>query len=407
MSSQKGRWINSLNQKPDSIYFKNYNLAFLDAAGDVETQSLSSITNVFFGPIDNDGKEQSDFLKNILVGQQLVFRALANIVDAAIYLKNYRVHDLTVEASGAPILTKITTGLNGYNIPVTPVSVSLSSADDIPINGTELRWEVQACMGGNDDCRVTVFGATQNTGNNTVTIPDTVLTTWDASTFTSRNDRWDTREGDVRKKIYKMTQAKNNISFVYRESLRSMIASFNDVGYIDSEEKFNSIMCIHANAERAIAKLKQENNIILPIISVGQTTSDNDTARQKTESLLVNERYWDAEKNRAFRVLSLAPRAVNVKYQLNIWTKYMSDMDQILEQIRLKFNPEMQVPTEFSTLAKAYLDSEDDVGQVTVADKADRVLKKTLNIVLRTYIPSPKFLYSSTGEIEEFKVETS
>ena len=240
---------------------------------------------------------------------------------------------------------------------------------------------------------------------NTVTMPDTVLTTWDSSSFESRSSRWDTREGDVRKVIYKMTQAKNNISFVYRESLRSMIASFNDVGYIDSEEKFNSIMCIHANAERAIAKLKQENNIILPIISIGQTVSDNDSSRQKTESLLVNEKYWDAEKNRAFRVLSLAPRAVNVRYQVNIWTKYMSDMDQILEQIRLKFNPEMQVPTEFSTLAKAYLDSEDDVGQITVADKEDRVLKKTMNIVLRTYIPSPKFLYTSTGKIEEFKVE--
>ena len=234
-----------------------------------------------------------------------------------------------------------------------------------------------------------------------------LLTTWDASAYESRNNRWDTREGDIRKKIYKMTQAKNNISFVYRESLRSMIASFNDVGYIDSEEKFNSIMCIHANAERAVAKLKQENNIILPIISIGQTTSDNDVARQKTESLLVNESYWDAEKNRAFRVLSFAPRPVNIKYQIHIWTKYMADMDEILEQIRLKFNPEMQVPTEFSTLAKAYLDSEDDVGQVAVADKADRVLKKTLNIVLRTYIPSPKFLYSSTGKIEEFKMETS
>ncbi len=240
---------------------------------------------------------------------------------------------------------------------------------------------------------------------NTVSMPETVLTTWDPSSFESRSRRWDTREGDVRKVIYKMTQAKNNISFIYRESLRSMIASFNDVGYIDSEEKFNSIMCIHANAERAIAKLKQENNIILPIISIGQTVSDNDAARQKTESLLVNEKYWDAEKNRAFRVLSLAPRAVNVRYQVNIWTKYMSDMDQILEQIRLKFNPEMQVPTAFSTLAKAYLDSEDDVGQISVADKEDRVLKKTMNIVLRTYIPSPKFLYTSTGKIEEFKVE--
>ncbi len=84
----------------------------------------------------------------------------------------------------------------------------------------------------------------------------------------------------------------------------------------------------------------------------------------------------------------------------------MSDMDQILEQIRLKFNPEMQVPTEFSTLAKAYMDSEEDVGSVTGADKEDRILKKTMNVVLRTYIPSPKFLYTSTGKIEEFKLET-
>ena len=230
--------------------------------------------------------------------------------------------------------------------------------------------------------------------------------TWDTSSYTSKNDTWKTREGDVRKVIYKMTRAKDNVSFIYRESLRAMISEFSDIGYISSEEKWTDVKCIHANAERAIAKLKQENNIILPILSIGQTTSDNDTDRQRTESLLVNEKYWDKEKNRATRILSLAPRAVNVKYQLNLWSKYMSDMDQMLEQVRLKFNPEMQVPTEFSTLAKAYLESEDDVGEITVADKADRVLKKTLNIVLRTYIPSPKFLYTSTGEIEEFKIET-
>jgi hypothetical protein len=230
--------------------------------------------------------------------------------------------------------------------------------------------------------------------------------TWEASGIISKNDNWKTREGDVRKIIYKMTKARDNVSFVYRESLRAMISSFSDVGYISSEDKWTDIRCIHANAERAIAKLKQENNIILPILSIGQTTSDNDTERQKTESLLVNEKYWDKEKHRAIRILSLAPRAVNVRYQLNLWSKYMSDMDQMLEQVRLKFNPEMQVPTEFSTLAKAFLESEEDVGQVTVTDKEDRVLKKTMNIVLRTYIPSPKFLYTSTGEIEEFKIET-
>jgi hypothetical protein len=221
----------------------------------------------------------------------------------------------------------------------------------------------------------------------------------------SRSDRWDTREGDVRKKIFKMTKDESNISFIYKNLLRSMIASFNDVGYISSEDKFLYIKCIHANAERAVAKLKQENNIILPILSISQTVSDNDDSRRKSESLLVHEKWWDPEKNRAFRVLSLAPRAINIRYQLNIWTKYMADMDQILEQVRIKFNPEMQVPTQQGTLTKSLIESEEDVGQIAVADKEDRVLKKTINIVVRTYVPNPKFLITSTGKVEKFKIE--
>ena len=232
-------------------------------------------------------------------------------------------------------------------------------------------------------------------------------TTWDASSVQSRSRSWPTREGDVRAKIFKMTQAKSNISFIYRESLRSMIAAFNDVGHFNSQDEFVNIKCIHGNAERAIAKLKQENSIVLPMLSIAQTISNNDDERRRYESVLVHEKYWDEDKGRAVRILSLAPRPVNVSYQLNIWCKYMADMDQILEQVRLKFNPEMNVPTEYSTLAKAFLESEEAVGSMTANDKDDRVIKKTLNIILRTYIPSPKFLVTSTGEIEEFKIEVT
>ena len=228
---------------------------------------------------------------------------------------------------------------------------------------------------------------------------------WDASSNESRNRYYPTREGDVRRKIFKMTQAKQNISFVYRDSLRAMISAFNDVGYISSEDKFKEIKCLHANAERAIAKLKQEENIVLPMLTISQTTTANDDARRRQESVLVNEKYWDAEKNRAFRVLSLAPRPVNINYQLNVWCKYMADIDQVQEQIRLKFNPEMNVPTEFSTIAKAFLDTEEDVGSVTAGDKEDRIIKKTFNVVFRTYVPNPKFLITSTGKIEEFNSE--
>ena len=257
---------------------------------------------------------------------------------------------------------------------------------------------------------ITVEGPAWSAGEteSLVSYTDTsLLTSWDSSAYQSRNRSYLTREGDIRKEIYRMTQAKNNISFVYKESLRSMIASFNDVGYINSDNKFLEVKCIHANAERTVAKLKQENNIILPILSISQTTSENDDERRRNESVLVNEKWWDPDKNRAFRVLSLAPRPVNINYQLNIWCKYMADMDQILEQVRLKFNPEMQVPTEFSTLAKAFIFSEDDMAPLTAGDKEDRIIKKSINIIFRTYIPSPKFLITSTGKIEQFKVETS
>lgn len=231
--------------------------------------------------------------------------------------------------------------------------------------------------------------------------------TWEASSVQSRSDKYPTRETDIRAKLFKMTQAKTNISFIYRESLRSMIASFNDVGHFNSEDKFVDIKCIHGNAERAIAKLKQENSIILPMISIAQTISDNDDERRRYESVLVHEKYWDEEKHRAIRILSLSPRPVNINYQVNIWCKYMADMDQILEQVRLKFNPEMNVPTKYSTLAKAFITSEEAVGSMTANDKDDRVIKKTINVTLRTYIPSPKFLVTSTGEIEEFNIEVT
>jgi hypothetical protein len=221
----------------------------------------------------------------------------------------------------------------------------------------------------------------------------------------SRSRYYNTRESDVRAEILKQTKASHNISGVYRETLRSMLTSFADLVYIDSEKKQIDVPCIHANAERAVAKIVQEDSIILPITSVAQTTTDNDVNRDRYESLLVHEKIWDDSKQRAIRVLSLAPRAVNIKYQVNIFGKYLSDVDQIMEQIRLKFNPEMEVPTPFSTMTRALIDSEENAGQLDVGDKQDRIIKKTLSITVRTYIPNPKFLFTSTGKIEKYIAE--
>lgn len=223
--------------------------------------------------------------------------------------------------------------------------------------------------------------------------------------LSSRNRYYPTREGDVRKKIFRMSRAKQNISFVYRESLRSMMASFNDIVYLNEEGAAVDVKVIHANQERAVAKITQEDNIILPIMSIAQTTSVDDPKRMRSENLLVHEVVRDTQKNRYVRVLSMAPRAVNIQYEINIWSKYRSDLDQILEQIRLKFNPEMEVPTSYSTLAKAQLGQETVPNAIVAPDKEDRLVQRTLEILLRTYIPSPKYIVTNTGKIEEFNAE--
>ena len=213
-----------------------------------------------------------------------------------------------------------------------------------------------------------------------------------------------TRTTKLKSQLLDLYRKESNIPRIYKETLRAIIHLFNNLSVIDSEEKIVQVTCRHGNPERVVAKLKQEDNIILPIITVTQTTSDNDDKRRRYNPLLVNERYWDTKKERAFRLLSFVPRPININYNINFWCKYRADVDQLLEQARLNFNPEADVNTPFSTRTKAYIIGEEDNSEVAVGDTADRVIKKTLNVTVETYIPSPKFLVTSTGKIETFNV---
>ena len=208
---------------------------------------------------------------------------------------------------------------------------------------------------------------------------------------------------NIKKQIFNLYRNESNIPRIYKETLRAIIHLFSGLFIIDSEEKVVKVKCMHGSPERVVAKLKQEDNIILPIITVTQTISDNDDNRRRYTPILVDEKYWDTSKQRAFRVLSFVPRAINIKYDINFWCKYRADVDQLLEQARLNFNPEADINTSYSTRTKGYITGEVDNSQMAVGDTADRVVKKTLNVTVETYIPSPKFLVTSTGKIETFK----
>lgn len=224
----------------------------------------------------------------------------------------------------------------------------------------------------------------------------------DIPVFTSTNPYvW------ARKEIELRTTKQNKIPFFYKESLRYLLSKLGSLSYLNSETQVVNIKCVHANPERTIAKLHQENNIILPIISIDQETSDNDDARRRNSPSLVLEKYWSEEKKRAFRIMSLAPRSVNISYGINIWAKYKNNLDQIAEQIRLLFNPHLVIKNPYTNVASAFLDSEADQSTLDLGDREERVLRKTFAIVLEAYIPNPQFLITSTGEIEEFNSETT
>ena len=195
------------------------------------------------------------------------------------------------------------------------------------------------------------------------------------------------------------------ISHTYKETLRFMLATFSGLKIIDPQNNVIAVPCINANPERTVAKLYQENNIVLPVVTVGQLTSAETDDRRRPYDLLLNESYWDEQRKRAFRVISFAPKALNITYDINIWTKYNEDMDQLAEQIRLLFSPDLKVVTKYTNSTAAFITDESNDSVLVVGDREDRIIRRKFEVNLEGYIPYPKYLITSTGEITEFNTE--
>ena len=211
--------------------------------GGVTTDSLytapGNITRIDFSTTDSAGASRIEELKAI--GQDAIIEIIPDgikqgtaspSVDAGL--------SWTLRVSGEPSVE--TYPVPFYKFPVASVSSTAGTGFGV----------------GNQDNGVVLYGPSYGgTAPSTAyTTEGAYLDTSDISTYVSRSSQWDTREGDIRKKMYRMTQAQTNISHIYKELLRAMIAAFGDVGYISSEDKFIHTKCVHANAERTIAKLK-------------------------------------------------------------------------------------------------------------------------------------------------------
>ncbi len=210
---------------------------------------------------------------------------------------------------------------------------------------------------------------------------------------------------EFREKLLEMTQKKHYSTNVYRETLKYLLAYFGKFSFLDGENKLREVPVIHGNQERAVGKILEQKTLVLPLISVSQETTSNDDGRNRYSPVLIHDKYWDAKAQRAVRILSFSSRAINIYYSIGIWTAYRSDMDQLLEQIRLAFNPSIEIATPQSTLAKAFIIDEVDSSDIDLIDGVDRLIQKTLNIEVNAYIQSPRFIVTSTGKIEELNAE--
>lgn len=211
---------------------------------------------------------------------------------------------------------------------------------------------------------------------------------------------------DIRRKIEEMGLGNVTQSDFYREYIKFFIEKAKTISTIDSEGKVNRVDAFFANPERAIAKLKEERNLTLPVISIGIDDIDDDPDRRRTSRNLEIETLWDKKKQRAVRVVSLAPKAVKLSVLINLWARYMEDLNQMVEQIELMFNPSLTVKTKFSNSnIQSFISQVSDNSSVSVGDREDRILRKVVSVVVDTYVPTQKYLYTSTGEIEMLGVD--
>jgi len=186
----------------------------------------------------------------------------------------------------------------------------------------------------------------------------------------------------------------------YREYTTFIIDKMKSVQYTDSENKTHDVDAFFANPERAIAKIKEDRNLKLPLVSVGIDDIDEDSERRRASHNIEISTVWDTKERRAVRVISRASKPINLSFTINIWAKYVEDMNQLVENIALLFNPSLDFETSQSTNTKAFITQITDGSVMSSPDREDRVVRKLITVTAEAYLSYPKYVVTQTGEIE-------
>jgi hypothetical protein len=205
-----------------------------------------------------------------------------------------------------------------------------------------------------------------------------------------------------------------NTIYRYSKALRAcdeaVMSLFREIVVLDEDGKAHPVPIIWASQEKAVAAIlmdnvRKDNSLVvdrvrLPILAI--YSNDIQMNRDKyiyhkalnymrsmrpdgKPGFTIKEKY---ERDTIFGVARGIP--VDVSYTLYAWTLYIEDMNQILEQIILKFSPVAYikvrgVPWETSVELVSTANNLD----VEPGDQNVRVVKYEFSIKAETFIPQP------------------
>ena len=206
-----------------------------------------------------------------------------------------------------------------------------------------------------------------------------------------------------------ITALQNTASFqkpaFYRAFTRRIKELFSDLQVVKGDDTIRTVEIIYANPERAIAKIMEGKSTKLPLLSLQLDGIEIALDRRKPMEALVEKKYWLSDKQRAVRYMALAPVAANLSFAVNVWGKYVEEVNQLTEQILLMFRPNLPVDIRPEEIYQAYVRDVSDSFQVDVGDRQDRVLKRVIRFNVESYVPSKVFKFTNTGEIVTMNYE--
>jgi len=212
---------------------------------------------------------------------------------------------------------------------------------------------------------------------------------------------------DLYDELQELDRKNNNRVNFYREYTQSLMDNLRGFSIVDTQGRaIEDIEVIFANQERAVAKLSETRTFKLPLVSVSIINTQEDVNRRKPDFNVVMERKFDVETRRAQRVVSLAPKALNLMYRINLWAKYIEDLNQLSEQLEDSFRPSMPVTTSFGKGTPAFIAYSTDQSTLSVGDRQDRIVQKAFTVNVEGYLPQHKYLLATNGKIKSLVVPT-